>query len=165
MKITLFVLILGFFFLFSCEKQTIDKSIDNILIINFTGSKIDTFLIDGFPYYQMFGYNNYKSRHGDYVINFDIGDECLACTYWNLSLFKKDSIIMLDHSYVSNVNPDINVGFVEEYGWSDDYRSSTKTEIRFSKFEYRGKVEGTFKAYLNNSVWCTGSFNLNSKLP
>ena len=159
-NITAFLLFVSIFF--SCTKSSDDENVGKELVIEFSNGKIDSFEYNGADS-GAFGFSHYKSsQSGQYVYNFDIFTGAFNTNY-SLNFSKSDDNIVIGTNYVSST-PGISLLFSSDLiGPNDIITKATRTELQFTKFQNPGLIEGTFKAYLNNTLWCKGTFNFNSK--
>lgn len=156
--VCLFIVIL----FYSCNKTVDDKNSGKELNIEFSNGKVESFGYKG-SYSMAFDFSHYKSYKSSppYVYEFSIYTGALSTNY-TLYFAKNDDNIIIGNNYTSS-SPEISLLFSSDLiAPNDIITNATKTELQFTKFQNPGIIEGSFKAYLNNSLWCKGTFKFNS---
>jgi len=162
-KIVIYLLFVSLFF--SCAKSTEDVNVGKELVIEFSNGEIKTFSYKG-DFSMAFSFSHYKDSQGYnsglYVFNFDMFTGAMTTNY-SLELAKSDDNITIDNNYVSGT-PGLSLLFSSnKIAPNNIITNATRTELQFTKFQNPGIIEGTFKAFLNSSVWCKGTFKFNSQ--
>jgi hypothetical protein len=167
-KVMNIMLVVMTIFFISCSKSTEpvkSNSASDLLLfhdyINYydrvykTGDLIK-FTYNG-PDSYAFGFSNFRSRFQDYVTSFSIFTGPLG-PHYDLNMRKIDSGIVVGQVYTNNISFICSV-----VGPNSPSKTATATELLFTKFQNPGIVEGSFKAYMNSTLWCDGKFSFNLK--
>lgn len=104
-----------------------------------------------------FSFNSNKTK----TISFSIY-RCAFCANYRLEMNKNDTGIILNKIYTNNnISEFIRFSALDVSG---NYKVATKTELKFTKYQDPGLIVGSFKTYMNSTLWCEANFSFIKKL-